>query len=50
VGYLLRRNIRLVGEYTYVLHEYLEPESGYMATGMQGKDFGRFSVGFVSAF
>ena len=50
VGYLLRRNVRLVGEYTYVLHEYLEPESGYMGTGLEEQDFGRFSVGFVSAF
>ena len=34
IGYLLRRNIRLVGEYTYNF----------------GKDFGQSSVGIVSAF
>lgn len=38
IGYLLRRNIRLAGEYTYVM-ESIEPDK-----------FGRFSVGFVSAF
>jgi hypothetical protein len=38
VGYMLRRNIRLAGEYTYVME------------GHEADDFGRFSVGFVSAF
>lgn len=37
-GYLLRRNVRLAGEYTYV------------ATGHTNDEFGRFSVGVVSAF
>ncbi|MCF8336246.1 MAG: hypothetical protein K9H65_06560 [Bacteroidales bacterium] len=37
-GYLIRRNIRLVGEYTYV------------ATGYNESEFGRFSLGFVSGF
>ncbi len=36
-GYLLRRNVRLAGEYTYVFTESVEP-------------FGKVSVGFVSAF
>lgn len=38
-GYLLRRNIRLATEYAYVLND-----PGF------GKDFGKFSIGFVSAF
>ena len=38
VGYLLRRNVRLAGEYTYVM------------TGYEASEFGRFSLGFVSAF
>ena len=37
-GYMLRRNVRLAGEYTYQLD------------GFEQSDFGRFSVGFVSAF
>lgn len=37
-GYMLRRNVRLAGEYTYVLDA---PEQS---------EYGRFSVGFVSAF
>ena len=37
-GYILRRNIRLVGEYTYVTESRID------------KDFGRYSLGFVSAF
>ncbi|MDZ7776083.1 MAG: hypothetical protein U5L09_11055 [Bacteroidales bacterium] len=38
MGYLLRRNVRLAGEYSYVM-ESAEPNK-----------YGRFSVGFVSAF
>ena len=41
-GYLLRRNVRLAGEYTYVTE-------GMTDEGMK-EDFGRFSVGVVSAF
>ena len=37
-GYLLRRNVRLAGEYSFV------------ATGPAGTDYGQFSLGFVSAF
>ncbi len=38
-GYLLRRNVRLATEYSYVIHD---PDFG--------DDFGKFSIGFVSAF
>jgi hypothetical protein len=38
-GYLLRRNVRLATEYSYVIHD---PSFG--------DDFGKFSIGFVSAF
>ena len=37
-GYMLRRNVRLAGEYTYVLD------------APQQSEYGRFSFGFVSAF
>ncbi len=37
-GYMLRRNVRFAGEYTYQLEGYEQSE------------YGRFSVGFVSAF
>ena len=38
-GYMLRRNIRLATEYTYVMND-----------PFFGNDFGKFSVGIVSAF
>ena len=38
MGYMLRRNVRLAGEYTYVMNGHTE------------SDFGRFSLGFISAF
>jgi len=37
-GYLLRRNVRLASEYTYVMN------------GFEASEFGRLSLGFVSAF
>lgn len=38
-GYMLRRNVRLAAEYSYVLND---PQFG--------EDFGKFSIGVVSAF
>ncbi|MCF8334000.1 MAG: hypothetical protein K9I47_07620 [Bacteroidales bacterium] len=37
-GYMLRRNVRLAGEYTYIMN------------APQQSEYGRFSFGFVSAF